>query len=344
MDVFAHPLHVEPDRRGIKQGEDDGKREGAENTSDKHQTIKSGVLQAQYKFSNSMLRMSPRCLKHILVRWTNGEKNSGRSENSLDTSSPLPGSGPASPTLVTNSQSENTKNPPLQNPPSLHGTKDTLISISRCDVTPPSSVSSLPHTYRDVAHKWTVEELLGQGFSLTKWDGCTPPLVDAKRRIFSALAGGPKDPSDCEAAYHAMASEPKGFDLQEEVRYHRGNFPAMAAGVSYRNGQTDPSRPAAGETGPNADGLHRLLDNREIQRIGLYTQTMGSDALLILPIHTVQSSKHRDLLNLAFGWTQDGFVKADPERYNRIQSMHGGRGREKGLAMPTTLDELNNHK
>ncbi|KAF9492631.1 hypothetical protein BDN71DRAFT_1509324 [Pleurotus eryngii] len=25
-------------------------------------------------------------------------------------------------------------------------------------------------TYQDTAHKWTVEELLGQGFSLVKWD------------------------------------------------------------------------------------------------------------------------------------------------------------------------------
>lgn len=33
------------------------------------------------------------------------------------------------------------------------------------------SGKNIPQTYREAAHKWTVEELLGQGFSLIKWDG-----------------------------------------------------------------------------------------------------------------------------------------------------------------------------
>ncbi|KAF4594350.1 hypothetical protein EYR40_009153 [Pleurotus pulmonarius] len=195
-------------------------------------------------------------------------------------------------------------------------------------------------TYQDAAHKWTVEELLGQGFSLVKWDGRTPrPLIDAKGRIFAVLAGRPKDASfdaDCEAAYDAMASELKGFNLQEkEVRHRRGNFPAMAAGVSYGNGQTKPCRLAACETGPNAGGLNRLLDNRRIQRIASYADSafkLWAPRLYsyyrehVEKMHhalphlrrnflqsvftcatfnfgpNVQSFKHRDSHNLAFGW------------------------------------------
>ncbi|KAF9487450.1 hypothetical protein BDN71DRAFT_1491355 [Pleurotus eryngii] len=194
--------------------------------------------------------------------------------------------------------------------------------------------------YQDAAQKWTVEELLCQGFSLVKWDGCTPrPLIDTKGRIFAVLAGRPKDlsfDSDCEAAYGAMASELQGFNLQEkEIRHRRGDFPAMATGVSYGNGQTEPSRLAAGETGPNADGLKRLLNNRQIQRIASYADSAFKlwaprlysyyhehieEMHRALPhlrrnfprsIFTcatfnfgpkVWSFKHRDSHNLAFGW------------------------------------------
>ncbi len=133
-----------------------------------------------------------------------------------------------------------------------------------------------------------------------------------------------------------MASELKGFSLQErEIKHRRGDFPAMAAGVSYGNGQTEPSRLAAGETGPNADGLKRLLNNRQIQRIASYADSAFKlwaprlysyyrehveEMHRALPhlrrnfprsIFTcatfnfgpkVRSFKHRDSHNLAFGW------------------------------------------
>ncbi|KAJ8692146.1 hypothetical protein PTI98_009484 [Pleurotus ostreatus] len=193
---------------------------------------------------------------------------------------------------------------------------------------------------KDSAQNWTAQGLLENGFSLVQWDGRTPrPLVDSGGRIFAVLAGRPKDPSfehDCQAMYSSMQAELRGFHLKETDTVHRrGNFPALAVGVSYGNGQRQPMRLIAGETSPQAPGLQRLLNNPAVQRVAAYGDSAFQmwapklynhyrthvekmyDALphirrnfskSVFPCATfnfgprVQTIPHRDSLNLGYGW------------------------------------------
>lgn len=153
------------------------------------------------------------------------------------------------------------------------------------------------------------------------------------------LAGRPQEESfdsDCRLAYEEMSAELSNFDLKEaEQRHRRGNYPALAVGVSYGNGQTVPSRLASGESGPHAEGLNRLLESKSIQRIASYGDAAfqlwaprlyshyrdhidrmhqslphlrRNFARSIFPCATfnfgpkVQTFKHRDTLNLGHGW------------------------------------------
>ncbi|KAF9492513.1 hypothetical protein BDN71DRAFT_1199568, partial [Pleurotus eryngii] len=133
-----------------------------------------------------------------------------------------------------------------------------------------------------------------------------------------------------------MQAELLGFDLKEtECKHRRGSFPALAVGVSYGNGQREPARLAAGETGPNAEGLRRLLNDPAVQRMASYGDSafqMWAPKLhayykgqldkmysalphlhknflkSVFPCATfnfgprAQSVCHRDTLNLAHGW------------------------------------------
>lgn len=136
--------------------------------------------------------------------------------------------------------------------------------------------------------------------------------------------------------YKEMEEELRGFDLKASERSHRrGEFPALAVGVSYGNGQTVPARLAAGDTGPHSEGLHRLIGSPVVQRVAAY----GDSALQLwaprLYSHyrqhveemhralprlrrnfrksvfscttfnfgpNVRTFAHRDTLNLAYGW------------------------------------------
>ncbi|KAF9491825.1 hypothetical protein BDN71DRAFT_1397732, partial [Pleurotus eryngii] len=165
------------------------------------------------------------------------------------------------------------------------------------------------------------------------------PLVDCAGRVFAVLAGRPRDKSfdcDCETAYNSMSSELCNFKPKEsELTHRRGDFPAFAVGVSYRNGQMELSRLAAGENGPNAEALNRLLASQPIQRLAAYGNSAfqlwapklhlyyhdhvkqmyqalpslrRNFSCSVFPCATFNFGpnaccfKHRDTQNLAFGW------------------------------------------
>lgn len=136
--------------------------------------------------------------------------------------------------------------------------------------------------------------------------------------------------------YQEMESELRGFDLKASERSHRrGNFPALAVGISYGNGQTVPARLAAGDTGPHAKGLRRLIESPAVQRIAAFGDAAFQLWAPRLYSHyrehvesmhralphlsrnfqrsifscatfnfgpNVQTFAHRDTLNLAYGW------------------------------------------
>ncbi|KAF4581777.1 hypothetical protein EYR40_002795 [Pleurotus pulmonarius] len=197
-----------------------------------------------------------------------------------------------------------------------------------------------PLARQDSAGGRTVEELLGEGFTLLNPLLSTPrPLVDSAGRVFAVLAGKPHDASfdgACESLYKLMDHELSAFEMKEgQTRHRRGNFPAFAVGVSYGNGQTEPSRLVAGDAGPNSEGLTRIIQSPELQRIASYGDAAFQlwaprlhsyyrdhverlhEALphlrrnfrrSVFPCATlnfgpkVQTVKHRDTLNLAHGW------------------------------------------
>ncbi|KAJ7852499.1 hypothetical protein B0H14DRAFT_2580907 [Mycena olivaceomarginata] len=66
--------------------------------------------------------------------------------------------------------------------------------------------------------------ILGLGFHLVQWDGCTPrPLIDSKGRIIAALAGQPRNDAYREAAERAFRAMREAGD---EARFPRLNAPA----------------------------------------------------------------------------------------------------------------------
>ncbi|KAF9488595.1 hypothetical protein BDN71DRAFT_1403063, partial [Pleurotus eryngii] len=165
------------------------------------------------------------------------------------------------------------------------------------------------------------------------------PLVDSAGHIFAVLIGRPRDHSfiaDCQRMYNEMAFKLKGFDFKEEDCSHRRSaFPALPVGISYGNGQMQPSRLSVGESGAQVAGLSHLLQSRAVQHItsfGDSTFCLWAPRLYnhykdhidrmhqalphlsknfprsVFPCTTfnfrpkVQTFRHRDTLNLTYSW------------------------------------------
>ncbi|KAH7918686.1 hypothetical protein BV22DRAFT_993901, partial [Leucogyrophana mollusca] len=94
-------------------------------------------------------------------------------------------------------------------------------------------------------------------------------IVDAEDRILAVLAGRPDDPTwddvveDATKALHEAGLAAK-IPVKKR-RHRRGEYPALAAGVSYGGGQTVP-RNLKNST-CNEAVVARLLANKSIQRI-----------------------------------------------------------------------------
>ncbi|KAJ7192618.1 hypothetical protein GGX14DRAFT_379917 [Mycena pura] len=183
----------------------------------------------------------------------------------------------------------------------------------------------------------TLSELIALGFRVVKWDGIEArPIVDAHDRVIAVLAGRPRDPTYVQAVsdvFNAMLLERKNAHFPGSLNKHRrGSFPALNAGLSYSKGQRVPSRLDGGEY---ALLLQRLLGDPNVNRMAVYAS--AAFALWAPKVHRyyqehddalhrkmpdlgrnfaksvfscaafnfgpkVCTFKHRDILNVPFGW------------------------------------------
>ncbi|KAJ7866708.1 hypothetical protein B0H13DRAFT_1636504 [Mycena leptocephala] len=162
------------------------------------------------------------------------------------------------------------------------------------------------------------------------------PLLDKHGRIIAVLAGRPNRDAylaSATAAFHAIRSAGLGAQFPAALRQHRrGLFAAINVGLFYGKGQAAPCWLNNKEYTPLVDGL---LANGDVRRLAcfadqafalwaprLYKYYREHDAALLFNrphlrrpfVGSIFSSaafnfgpnawtfKHRDVLNLAFGW------------------------------------------
>ncbi|KAJ7898755.1 hypothetical protein B0H13DRAFT_2234274 [Mycena leptocephala] len=175
------------------------------------------------------------------------------------------------------------------------------------------------------------------GFQLVRWDGYTPrPLADKNGRIFAVLAGQPcKDDyaAAVQRAFTAISQAGTEARFPASMRKHRrGLFAAINVGLSYGKGQKVPCWLNNKEYTSLAD---ELLANEDIGRMASFAD--AAFALWAPRLHkyyrdcdealradhphlrrpfmrsvffcaafnfgdNVWTFRHRDVLNLAFGW------------------------------------------
>ncbi|KAJ7705954.1 hypothetical protein B0H16DRAFT_1746966 [Mycena metata] len=192
--------------------------------------------------------------------------------------------------------------------------------------------SALPTTFGA-----SLLDFTARGFSIIKWDGIHPrPILDRNGRIIAVLAGQPYHAeyrAATDAAFAAMRSASKTTHFSAEMKKHRrGLFAAVNVGLSYGKGQSTPGW----LDGKDYRGLaEEMLANLGIQRMAgfadaafaiwaprLHAYYKQCDAKLRIRLpdlrrpfvgsvyfcaafnfgRNVWTFKHRDILNLAFGW------------------------------------------
>ncbi|KAJ7276989.1 hypothetical protein C8J57DRAFT_1061498 [Mycena rebaudengoi] len=183
----------------------------------------------------------------------------------------------------------------------------------------------------------SLSNLLGLGFQLIEWDGFSPrPIIDGVGRIIAVLAGQPDHTAyraAAVAAFNAIRDAGNTARFPAAMRIHRrGLYAAVSVGLSYGKGQQIPSWL---DTKEYTEMVEKLLINRAVGRLAgfadaafalwaprLYKYYREYDAAL----HTrhphlrrpfassvffcscfnfgpnVWTFRHRDVLNLAFGW------------------------------------------
>ncbi|PPQ87434.1 hypothetical protein CVT24_001371, partial [Panaeolus cyanescens] len=182
----------------------------------------------------------------------------------------------------------------------------------------------------------SLDELLEIGFEVVKWDGREArPLLDSHGRVCGVLAGRPRGAS-YEAALDRtdqfLQSENRAEQFQAaENKHRRGKFAAIAFGISFGGGQklAQPLVP-----GHHGNLVQRFLANRDIACIASFADSAFHTwcprlynyyrtTLRKAAAHTKQPLnfpgscfaamsvnmggrvccfKHRDCVNLAFGW------------------------------------------
>ncbi|KAJ7736988.1 hypothetical protein DFH07DRAFT_966678 [Mycena maculata] len=182
----------------------------------------------------------------------------------------------------------------------------------------------------------SVADLVGLGFQLVKWDGITlRPLLDKNGRIIAVLAGRSNDAKYLESAnsaFRTIRDAGAAANFPASMRHHRhGLFAAMNVGLFYGKVQKFPCWLNNKGYAALADGL---LGDCHIQRLAcfadaafalwaprLYRYYRDNDAGLQRRMSfrrpfvgsifacaafnfgpNVWTFRHRDVLNLAFGW------------------------------------------
>ncbi|KAJ7044324.1 hypothetical protein C8F04DRAFT_990742 [Mycena alexandri] len=180
-------------------------------------------------------------------------------------------------------------------------------------------------------------EFTARGFRIIQWDGIHPrPILDCYGRIVAVLAGQPDRPeyrASTDLAFTAMRNATNTTRFPAAMKKHRrGLFAAVNVGLSYGKGQSIPGwldgkdyRELAEEMLANA-GIQRMAGFADaafaIWAPRLYQYYRKCDAKLRVrhpdlrrPFvgsvyfcaafnfgRNVWTFKHRDVLNLAFGW------------------------------------------
>ncbi|KAH9842015.1 uncharacterized protein C8Q71DRAFT_690084, partial [Rhodofomes roseus] len=145
---------------------------------------------------------------------------------------------------------------------------------------------TLPHTNgaytggresRTTRQHYRLEDLVGAesryGFELVHWDGRTVrPITDDCGRVIAVLCGAPDDSQwhNVQAgAAAAIAEAREELSLTVKDRVHRrGDFPALAVGISYGGGQKRPQKLA--HSSANARVLEQLVQHEHIKRIAAF--------------------------------------------------------------------------
>ncbi|KAJ7211120.1 hypothetical protein B0H12DRAFT_1079600 [Mycena haematopus] len=182
----------------------------------------------------------------------------------------------------------------------------------------------------------SLPNLLGLGLHLVEWDGVTPrPLVDKMGRIVAVLAGQPDHAEYREAvklAFQAICDAGHEARFPPSMRNHRrGLFAAMNVGLSYGKGQKVPSwlnnkayqmactwhmprltiltnilPPAAFSLwAPRLYSLYRECDTKLRHAHPHLRRPFVGSVFFCAAFNfggNVWTFKHRDILNLAFGW------------------------------------------
>ncbi|KAJ7723135.1 hypothetical protein B0H16DRAFT_1737346 [Mycena metata] len=180
-------------------------------------------------------------------------------------------------------------------------------------------------------------DFTARGFRVIRWDGIhARPILDCRGRIVAVLAGQPDKPSyraAADAAFAAMRNAGNSTRFPAEMKKHRrGLFAAINVGLSYGKGQSTPCwldakdyRALAEEMLANA-GIQRMAGFADAAfaiwapRLHAYYKQCDAKLRTLLPDlrrpfvgsvyfcaafnfgRNVWTFKHRDVLNLAFGW------------------------------------------
>ncbi|KAJ7862693.1 hypothetical protein B0H13DRAFT_2354532 [Mycena leptocephala] len=196
----------------------------------------------------------------------------------------------------------------------------------------------------------TLADLLKIGFHLIRWDGFTPrPLIDKYGRIFAVLAGQPHSAAYAAAAHGAFIDIMKagaGACFPADMRRHRrGLYAVINVGLSYGQGQRIPGWLDNKEYSNLADGL---LASTNVKRLAGFADAafalwaprlyryyhdynaalhqrhpdlrrpFGHSVFFCAAFNfgpNVWTFRHRDVLNLAFGWcTVQALGEFDPTK------------------------------
>ncbi|KAJ3766631.1 hypothetical protein FB446DRAFT_653498 [Lentinula raphanica] len=203
----------------------------------------------------------------------------------------------------------------------------------------------------EIQGRYSVQELLDQGFEHIQWDGRVPiPILDNSGLIISVLAGQPGTDYGCDLDevfnLFVQVGRDAGLKATNPLGPHkRGSFPAFTRGATMGMGS---STPVALNTGFMGSILDHLVGHKAVRRMAAYqdaafclwaprmhaeyeaTSNAMRDRLPHLPRNfpstvfaaaafnlggKVWTFKHRDSLNWPFGWCAiTAFGKFDPNR------------------------------
>ncbi|KAH9917197.1 uncharacterized protein B0H18DRAFT_1123790 [Fomitopsis serialis] len=148
------------------------------------------------------------------------------------------------------------------------------------------AAEGLPHTSgaytggresRASRRQYELDDLVGEGshfgFELVRWDGrTTRPITDESGRVIAVLCGAPNDPAwtgvHRDAAAAISEARLRLSFASKDVVHRRGDFPALAVGVSYGGGQKQPANLV--HSSANETVLGSLLANQHVQRIASF--------------------------------------------------------------------------